>query len=364
MKVALTVPKMGESITEVRIGKTLKAHGEAVQRDEELLEIETDKVNQVLYAPQSGVVKYVVKEGDTVKVGAVIGSIEGEAMPQAQPEKIAKPAPAPQATARVSREAWLHEEKVAAPAEKVVLPVQEAAAPTPERAVIRKPLSHIRKVIAQRLVEVQNESAMLTTFNEVDMSAIVGIRERYREPFVQKHGVKLGFMPFFVTAVVRALETFPAVNSYIEGDDLVMRTFFDIGVAVSTERGLLVPVLRDANQMTLVDIEKKIADFSTRARGGAILVEELQGGSFTITNGGVFGSLLSTPILNPGQAAILGMHKIEKRAVVIDDAIGIRPMMYLALSYDHRILDGKEAVSFLVLIKNELEDPTRFILDL
>ena len=376
----IKIPSMGESISEVTIGNILKPSGTYVKADEEILELETDKVNQVLYAPAAGVLNLKVKENDTVKIGDVIGAVDGDA---AAPKEVApkeapaakkeEPAPTPPPTqvaasktgnARKMKEDFLAD--LSAP--QKAAPAQSPA-PKPKRIAAegresRKRMPKIRQVIANRLLEASQTTAMLTTFNEVDMSAILELREKYKEVFLKQHGCKLGFMSFFVKAVVSALQAVPGINSYIDGDELVERLYYDIGIAVGTDRGLVVPVLRDCEQLDIAGIEKAIEGFAKAARDGKLSVDDLQGGSFTITNGGVYGSLLSTPILNPPQSDILGMHKIEKRPVVVNDQIVIRPMMYLALSYDHRVVDGKEAVTFLVHVKNCLEDPSRLLLDI
>ena len=407
MKTEIKVPAMGESISEATVGAILKPAGSKVGADDELLELETDKVNQVLYAPQAGVLDLKVSPGDVVKIGQVIGTIDSDASAKAesapsptpqpadeakkeekeQPKQPAKAVSAPEKKAeppqaapttdggstRKSKEDFIAEIKSGPKEEEVPKavpskePQKEAAVPaksTGERGFTRRKISKIRKVIASRLVEVKNTTAMLTTFNEVDLSEIIAIREKYKEKFLKEHGAKLGFMSFFVKASVSALKEFPDFNSFLEGDDIVHREFYDIGVAVGTDRGVIVPVIRDSENLTFADIEKTIEQFAKKARDGTITIDDLQGGGFTITNGGVYGSLLSTPILNPMQSGILGMHKIQKRPVVVDDQIVIRPMMYLALSYDHRIVDGKEAVSFLVHIKNCLEDPSRLLLEI
>jgi len=372
MKVEIKIPMMGESVTEAIIHTLIKPNGSYVKLDEEILELETDKVNQVLHAPESGVLTLNVKKEESVKVGQVIGFVDTEATaPPPAAEKVAPPAPAPQAVkpppppvsppqegARVMMPAFISSLKE----EPVVTP--PAAPKQAGEKGSRKKMSQLRKVIASRLVEAKNTTAMLTTFNEVDMSAIMQIRQAEQESFTKKHGVKLGFMSFFVKAVVAALKAYPEVNAAIDKDEIITYNTYDIGVAVSTERGLMVPVVRRCDQLHFGAIEKQIAAYSTSAREGKIGIDELRGGSFTITNGGIFGSLLSTPILNPPQSAILGMHSIVKRAVVVADQIVIRPMMYIALSYDHRIIDGKEAVLFLVHLKQSLEDPSRLLLDL
>lgn len=386
MKVEIKVPAMGESISEATIGAILKPTGTAVKVDDELLELETDKVNQVLYASQAGAVTIAVKQGDTVKIGQVIGHIDTEgkvaaveapkeppkepvkAIAKEEPVKqvvkeVIQPKAAPVADVRKTKETFIAE---FAPAEKPVSrPIQQESAvmTTGERGETRRKMSRIRKVIAQRLVEAQQTTAMLTTFNEVDMSHVMALREEYKETFKKKYDVKLGFMSFFVKATVAALQSCPDLNSYIDGDEIVHRDYYDIGIAVGTDKGVIVPVVRECDRLTFAGVESAIEEHARRAKQGTLSINDLQGAGFTITNGGVYGSLLSTPILTPPQSGILGMHKIEKRPVVIDDQIVIRPMMYLALSYDHRIVDGKEAVSFLVFIKQILEDPSRLLLE-
>ena len=366
MKVEIKVPAMGESISEATVGEILKPSGSRVAADEEILEIETDKVNQVLYAPKGGTLTLLVRSDDTITIGQVIGHVDTSTNEKEEPPSPKKEdATPPTAAAKGPRQT---KEAFAAslsdrPEPSPLPPIQE-----PEKAVARpqrrKRLSKLRKVIAERLVEVQQQTAMLTTFNEVDMSAVIAIRASHAESFLKEHGVKLGFMSFFVKACVAALEQFPDVNAYLDGNDIVYNDFIDISVAVSTDRGLIVPVLRDCRGASFASIETRIAALAQQARDGKIDVADLQGGTFTITNGGIYGSLLSTPILNPPQSAILGMHAIKERPVVIDGAITIKPMMYLALSYDHRMIDGKEAVSFLVTLKSQLEDPTNLLLDL
>lgn len=389
----IKIPSMGESITEVTIGSILKPSGSFVKVDEEILELETDKVNQVLYAPATGVLSLKVKPNDVVKIGDVIGGVDESAEapkkeasepPKAEapvtspktaeqkvppPEPVAVPSPSipPSAVdARMMKEEFVRDLKTpkAEPVSPVPSPTPSKPKGEPGAREVRKRMPKIRKVIAERLLESKQTTAMLTTFNEVDMSAILEMRERYKDVFLKQHGVKLGFMSFFVKAVVSALQTVPGLNAYIDGDEFVERQYYDIGIAVGTERGLIVPVLRDCDHLDIADIEKSIEGFAKAARDGKLSVDALQGGSFTITNGGVYGSLLSTPILNPPQSGILGMHKIEKRPVVVNDQIVIRPMMYLALSYDHRVVDGKEAVTFLVHVKNCLEDPSRMLLNI
>ncbi len=377
MDVQIKIPSMGESVVEATIGTILKPSGSVVKMDEEILELETDKVNQVLYAPAAGTMTLTVQSGDVVKVGQVIGSVNpsGAAAPaKGKPEEPApvaleKPKPAPAPSAETPKKAT----PSSLPAARI--PIEESLASSfkEEKPVIaspavegqtRKKMTKLRRTIAQRLVEVKNQTAMLTTFNEVDMSAIMQVREKEQENFQKLHGIKLGFMSFFVKACVAALQKYPDINARIEGDEIVYPGSYDIGVAVGTEKGLMVPVIRNADRLSYAEIEKQLKQFAEKARGGTISIDDLQGGTFTITNGGVYGSLLSTPILNPPQSGILGMHNIVKRPVVVNDAVVIRPMMYLALSYDHRIVDGKESIGFLVHLKNSLEEPTRLLLDL
>ena len=380
MKIEIKIPSMGESITEVTIGNILISSGTVVKADAEILELETDKVNQTLYAPQGGALSLNVQAGETVKIGQVIGTIDSEEQSVPVEEKPSIPPKEeikyieeiPQITTevkqspggRVSKEKFIQDlQHPPIPAKEISSKAepQASASETPLRET-RQKMSTIRKVIAKRLVEVQQSVAMLTTFNEVDLSQVIQMRESYKDYFIQQTGVKLGFMSFFVKACVLALKAFPHLNSYIDGEEIVRRDYYDIGIAVGGKKGLIVPVIRDCDRLTFVEIEKTIDEFLKKIEEGSIAVNELQGGGFTITNGGVYGSLLSTPILSPSQSGILGMHKIEKRPVVIDDQIVIRPMMYVALSYDHRLVDGKEAISFLVHIKNVLEDPSRMLL--
>ena len=364
MKVEIKIPAMGESVAEATISNIIKPSGSYVKLDEDILELETDKVNQVLHAPQNGQLTLNVKKDDTVKIGQVIGFVDTDAKAPSGEAPPAPPPPRPEPRkiegegARVMMPefaASLKEGPKAQPAEKPKVTGEKAA---------RKKMSNLRKVIAARLVEAKNTTAMLTTFNEVDMSAVMMIRNREKDNFLKKYGAKLGFMSFFVKAVVAALKEIPQVNAMIDGDEIVTFSSYDIGVAVSTERGLMVPVIKNCDQLNYAGIEKEIENYAKKAREGTISIDDLRGGSFTITNGGVFGSLLSTPILNPPQSAILGMHAIVKRPVVVNDEIVIRPMMYVALSYDHRIVDGREAVLFLVHLKQSLEDPSRLLLDL
>ncbi len=361
MKIEIKIPKMGESIVEATIGTILKQAGSQVKEGEEILELETEKVNQVLSAPASGKVEWRVKTGDVVKVDQVIGSVDSSSVGTTEPEPKKEPAP------QTKKELPPVRKKVDEYVAEVTKPAVKAEVPQPPRVSgreTRKKMSKLRKVIAERLVQVKNETAMLTTFNEVDMQAVIQMRTEHQEAFQQKHGVKLGFMSFFVKAVVSALQQFPDINASIDRDEIVYHHYYDIGIAVGTEKGLFVPVIRSADQLSYAEIEKALKTYAEKAKSGTITIDEMQGGTFTITNGGTYGSMLSTPILNPPQSGILGMHNIVKRPVVIKDEVVIRPIMYLALSYDHRIVDGKEAISFLMHIKNHLENPTRFLLDL
>ena len=401
------VPRAGESIAEGTLNRWLKPDGAFVNVDDPLFELGTDKATQEVAAPVAGVLKILAKEGDTVAVDAVVASIDTDAkapavaekplaaMQQpaaakpAPPQAAEKPAPGPAAT-RLLAEANLPASSVpgTGPGGRVtkgdVLAFQEtgdrkpeSAKPTngtpvspvsrpvsPSQRSTRQPLTPIRKRIAERLLDSQNTTATLTTFNEADMTAIQELRAKYNERFEKKHGAKLGFMSVFVKAAVEALKAFPLVNARLDGNDIVHQHFYDIGVAVSTEKGLMVPVLRGADQLGFADIEKAIGGLAKKARDGKITVSDLEGGTFTITNGGIFGSMMSTPILNPPQVAILGMHSIMKRPVAVNDEVVVRPMMYLALSYDHRLIDGREAVQFLVRIKECVENPERMLLDI
>jgi 2-oxoglutarate dehydrogenase E2 component (dihydrolipoamide succinyltransferase) len=406
-KTDIKVPSVGESVTEGVLSRWIKKSGDYVKSGEALFELETDKAAQEVPAPASGVLTASVKEGTTVNIGSVVGTIDTSvAAPAGSPAAgaVAGAGAAAAATAatgaasahlspavayqvaekgvdvasvtptgpggRITKGDVLAaaESKSAAPATPSApapAPATAPAAPvalSAERAATRQKMPTIRQRIAQRLVEAQQTAAILTTFNEVDMSRVMDLRAKYKDSFQKKHGIGLGFMSFFVKATTEALQAFPAVNAQIDGTDMIFHNYCDVGVAVSTERGLMVPILRSAEKLSFAGIESGIADYAKKARENKISVNDLQGGTFTITNGGVFGSLLSTPILNPPQSAILGMHSIKKRPVVVDDQIVIRPMMYLALSYDHRIIDGKEAVSFLVRIKELIEDPERLML--
>jgi 2-oxoglutarate dehydrogenase E2 component (dihydrolipoamide succinyltransferase) len=365
MNIEVKIPSAGESITSGVLSIWHKKNGERVSRDELLFTLETDKVSQEVTAADSGILHTKVAEGEEVKIGQVVAEIEpvaeGAATPALTPatveERAAAPvveapkAPAPVATPPPAA-------KAPAPAPK---PTEASSAPTDSRAT-RKKLSPLRRKIATQLVMAQQTAAILTTFNECDMSAVMALRKELQEDFSKKHGVKLGFMSFFIKAVVDALQAIPSINSRIDGDELITNNAYDIGVAVGTERGLIVPVLKDCEKLSFAEIETSLAGFATKAREGRISLEDLSGGVFTISNGGVYGSLLSTPILNPPQSGILGMHKIQERAVVVNGQIVARPMMYLALSYDHRVVDGKEAVTFLVRVKDCLENPARLLL--
>ncbi|HEV7353138.1 MAG TPA: 2-oxoglutarate dehydrogenase complex dihydrolipoyllysine-residue succinyltransferase [Brevundimonas sp.] len=403
--VTLTVPTMGESVAEGTIGKWLKTAGEAVKKDELLVEIETDKVAVEVASPADGVLSEILADaGATVTPGQEIGRVSASGAAAAAPA--AAPAPAPAAapantgSAQVSGQIPLSPSVQRIVAENNLDPAaiqgsgkdgrilkgdalaaaaappapRAAAAPAPAAASAaprevgpreeRVKMTRLRQTIARRLKESQNTAAQLTTFNEADMTAVMAVRAQYKDLFEKRHGVKLGFMSFFVKAVVSALKEIPAVNAEIDGTDIIYKNHYDIGVAVGTDKGLVVPVLRDADTLSLAQIEKGIADLGKAARDGALTLEQLQGGTFTITNGGIYGSLMSTPILNMPQSGILGMHNIVQRPVAVNGQVVIRPMMYLALSYDHRIVDGKEAVTFLVRIKEFLEDPQRALLDL
>jgi 2-oxoglutarate dehydrogenase E2 component (dihydrolipoamide succinyltransferase) len=368
MPVNIVVPSFGESITEGAVAQWLKKEGDFVEQDDILLEVESEKATQGIPSPAAGVLHIQAQPGDKVEVGATLGTIDDKA--EAPKPEVGKPLAAPPAAKDV---------KPAEPSKPPEKPKPEAApkveAPKPRKQFAeaprktitpgedRVPMSAIRQRIAERLLTSQQSTASLTTFNEVDMSAVVEARARYKESFKEKHAVNLGFMSFFVKASIAALKAFPLANAAIDGRDIVYHPNYNIGVAVSTDKGLMVPVLRDAQNMSFADIEQAITDLATKARDSKIEVADLQGGTFTITNGGIFGSMLSTPILNFPQSAILGMHAIQKRPVVRDDQIVIRPMMYLALTYDHRLLDGREAVLFLMRIKECVEDPQRLLLE-
>ncbi len=412
MATEIRVPTLGESVSEATIGRWFKKPGDPVKADEPVLELETDKVTLEVNAPASGTLGDIVaKDGETVSPGAVLGSIvEGGAAaaaaapaPKAEAPKAAPapaptaPAPAPAApgaakdhgpaVARLAAESGVSPAGVAgtgkdgrvtkgdmlaaiatggaaSPAPAAPVQVRAPSAPVDAEREERVKMTKLRQTIARRLKDAQNTAAMLTTFNDVDMSAVMNLRSQYKDVFEKKHGTKLGFMGFFTKAVIQALKDIPAVNAEIDGQDLVYKNYYHIGIAVGTEKGLVVPVVRDADLLSVAGIEKTIADFGRRARDGKLGIDEMQGGTFTITNGGIYGSLMSTPILNAPQSGILGMHRIEDRPVVRNGQVVVRPMMYLALSYDHRIVDGKEAVTFLVRVKEALEDPARLVLDL
>lgn len=406
MPIEIRVPVLAESVLEATVGRWLKREGEPVATGEPVVELETDKVNAEVPADQAGVLQRILKqEGETVRPGDVLGILaeapaaemvapvppeaEGESRATPMARKIAeelgvdlREVPGTGAGGRVTKEdvqayARMREqveesiqpppmvEEPAPPVEEVKPPVAPVMTPpTPSaRAETRQRLSRRRLTIARRLVEAQHTAAMLTTFNEVDMSAVMALRAKWKERFQQQYGVSLGFMPFFVKAVIGALREFPQLNAELQGEELVLKHYYDIGIAIGDPEGLVVPVLRDADKMSFVQIEKAIAQFVEKARTHTLTLDDLQGGTFTITNGGVFGSLLSTPILNPPQVGILGMHRIQERPVVVDGQIVIRPMMYLALSYDHRVVDGREAVLFLVKVKQLIEDPERLLLE-
>lgn len=399
MATEIRVPTLGESVTEATIGKWFKKVGEAVAIDEPLVELETDKVTIEVPAPAAGVLSEITaQEGDTVEVNALLGQLSTDGAAVAAPKVAAQPAaavsapaasgpamsPAPSA-AKLMTENNLSADQVegsgkrgqvlkgdvlGALAKGVSAPAATPAAPraavpaSDEAREERVKMTRLRQTIARRLKDAQNTAAMLTTYNEVDMSAVMDLRKRYKDIFEKKHGVKLGFMGFFTKAVTHALKEIPAVNAEIDGTDIVYKKFCHIGVAVGTDKGLVVPVVRDADEMSIAEIEQDIGRLGRAARDGQLSVADMQGGTFTISNGGVYGSLMSSPILNAPQSGILGMHKIQERPVVVGGQIVIRPMMYLALSYDHRIVDGKEAVTFLVRVKESLEDPERLVLDL
>ena len=362
MNIEVKVPSVGESITSGVLSIWHKKNGDTVQRDELLFTLETDKVSQEVNAPQAGILHTKVAEGDEVKIGQVIAEIDPSAAPAPAPEATPQAAPAPStpAAAPAPQPPTPTPAPAKAPTSTPPAPVAQPAS-TDSRAV-RKKMSPLRKKIAAQLVKAQHTAAILTTFNECDMTSVMALRKALQEDFTKKHGVKLGFMSFFVKAVVDALQSVPAINSRIDGDDLILNNAYDIGVAVGTEKGLVVPVLRDCDKLTFADIETRLAAYATKAREGKISLDDLSGGVFTISNGGIYGSLLSTPILNPPQSGILGMHKIQDRPIVQNGQIVARPMMYLALSYDHRVVDGKEAVTFLIRVKDCLENPARLLL--
>jgi 2-oxoglutarate dehydrogenase E2 component (dihydrolipoamide succinyltransferase) len=364
--VEIRVPASGESVTSANVASWRKKDGDAVSKGEVLVVLETDKVSNELEAPASGTLKILIPEGEEVGIGTLIATVDtaqtaapisAPAAPSPAPVTVAAPAPVAPVAPTPS-----------APKPAITLPAAPIARETPsavtEGRTTRRKMSMLRRKIATHLVNAQQTAAILTTFNEVDMSAIMDLRKSLQDQFVKKHGVKLGFMSFFVKAVAQALKDVPSINGRIEGNDIIENHFYDIGVAIGTEKGLVVPVIRDADQKSFAQIERDILDYATKARDGKITIEDLQGGVFSISNGGTYGSLLSTPILNPPQSGILGMHTIQQRPVAINNQVVIRPMMYLALSYDHRLVDGKEAVTFLIRIKDSLESPARLLLEM
>ena len=412
MAIDIVVPTLGESVSDATIARWMKQAGEAVKQDEPIVELETDKVTLEVPSPVAGTLSEIIaNEGVTVEVGALLARVEEGAAPKVAPSQDAAPAaekaaasqastapvaatsgrehPLSPAVRRLVEENDIDPDKIkgtgvdgrltkadvmsalkavaSAPAPTTITPMVSAPVRQTPREIDaareeRVPMSKLRQIIAGRLKMAQNNAAMLTTFNEVDMSQVMAMRAEYKQEFETVHGVRLGFMGMFTLAAIQALRDFPAVNAEIEGTDIIYKNYYNIGVAVGTPQGLVVPVVKDAGDMSLADLERAIGDFGLRARDGKIKPDEMAGGTFTISNGGVYGSLMSTPILNPPQSGILGMHKIEKRAVVVDDQIVIRSMMYLALSYDHRIIDGREAVSFLARVKETIEDPRRLIM--
>ena len=399
MAIEIQVPQLGESISEATVARWMKAPGDAVEADEPLVELETDKVTVEVPAPRSGVLEEILAgEGEEVEVGAVLGRMAAGAVaaktapaPKAKEQAAATSDAAPPlspAVRKILADNALSPEAVAGTGKdgritkvdvldhlksaEAAPPVPAAPAPRAEPPRPPRPdhpreervrMSRLRRRVAERLKDAQNTAAMLTTFNEADMSEVVALRRRYREVFEKRHGVRLGFMSFFVKACIGALKEIPAVNAEIDGGDIIYKNHYDIGVAVGTAQGLVVPVLKDADAMGFAEVERSIADLGTRARDGKLSMEDLTGGTFTISNGGVYGSLMSAPILNPPQSGILGMHKIEDRPVAVEGKVEIRPMMYLALSYDHRIIDGSESVTFLVRVKEAIENPERLLLD-
>jgi 2-oxoglutarate dehydrogenase E2 component (dihydrolipoamide succinyltransferase) len=402
MSKEIRVPALGESVTEATVAKWFKNEGDAIKIDEPLVELETDKVTVEVPAPASGKLEKInVLAGTTVNVGALLGSILEGAAGTTAPAAKAAPAPAPAAPPPPPPVAAKAADTTLSPAVRkgvvenslnpaditgtgkdgritkgdVIATLEKPAAPAPAPVAMpaspvssggeeRVKMSRLRQTIARRLKDAQNTAAMLTTFNEVDMTEVMAMRNQFKDVFEKKHGVKLGFMSFFVKACIQALKDVPAVNAEIDGDDVVYKNYYHVGVAVGTDKGLVVPVLRDADMLSFSGIEKTIATYGKKARDGQLQIADMQGGTFTISNGGIYGSLMSTPILNAPQSGILGMHKIQERPIAMNGQVVIRPMMYLALSYDHRIVDGKEAVTFLVRVKETLEDPQRALLDL
>ena len=372
MSLDVKIPAVGESITSGLLSTWHKSDGDAVAVGDTLLTLETDKVSTEIQAEKAGTLRIIVAAGAEVKIGEIVATIEDAGAASAEksktPEKKKAPAKASTAPSKADAKTASPEAApaVAAIADATESPaaVSENAASIVEGRITRKKLSPLRRKIAAQLVMAQHTAAILTTFNEADMSAIMRLRGGMQEAFTKEHGIKLGFMSFFIKAAVSALKAVPAVNGRMDGDDFVQNSYYDIGVAVGTERGLIVPVIRDAEQKSFAQIERDLADYAVKAREGKIKIEDLNGGVFTISNGGIYGSLLSTPILNPPQSGILGMHKIQERPIAENGQVVIRPMMYLALSYDHRVVDGKEAVTFLVRIKECLGNPARLLLDL
>ena len=387
----LVVPTLGESVTEATVSKWLKQVGDSVKADEPVVELETDKVSVSVPSPETGVLSEIkIQAGKTVNVGTVLGSIGAGSAVVVKKESVKTTEPLKPKTV----EAPINKKEILSPAVKRIveekridistisgsgrdgrilkgdllesmgLPSAPSSARLTKGDEERVKMTRLRSTIAKRLKEAQNNAAMLTTFNEIDMSRIIEMRAEYKEGFQKRYGVKLGFMSFFVRSCVEALKAFPIINAEIQQDEIVYKNYYNIGVAVGTEKGLVVPVVRDADELSFADIEKQIIALGEKAKTGQLSIEELQGGTFTITNGGIYGSMLSTPILNPPQSGVLGMHNIVQRAIVVDGKVEVRPIMYLALSYDHRIIDGKDAVSFLVRVKEYLEDPRRLFLNL
>ena len=393
----LVVPTLGESVTEATVSKWLKQVGDSVKADEPVVELETDKVSVSVPSPETGILSEIrIQAGTTVNVGAVLGSVGAgtASASKKEPAKASESIKASEPVKSKTVEVLTSKKEILSPAVKRIVEekridintisgsgrdgrilkgdlLESMGLPSsPSKARVTKgdeervKMTRLRSTIAKRLKEAQNNAAMLTTFNEVDMSRIIEMRAEYKDGFQKRHGVKLGFMSFFVRSCVEALKAFPIINAEIQQDEIVYKNYYNIGVAVGTEKGLVVPVVRDADELSFADIEKQIIALGEKAKTGQLSIEELQGGTFTITNGGIYGSMLSTPILNPPQSGVLGMHNIVQRAVVVDGKVEVRPIMYLALSYDHRIIDGKDAVSFLVRVKEYLEDPRRLFLNL
>jgi 2-oxoglutarate dehydrogenase E2 component (dihydrolipoamide succinyltransferase) len=387
----LVVPTLGESVTEATVSKWLKQVGDPVKADEPVVELETDKVSVAVPSPETGILSEIkIQAGSTVNVGAILGSVGAGTASVAKKEPVKAPEPAKPKIVEVP----VSKKEILSPAVKRIveekridistisgsgrdgrilkgdllesmgLPSVPSSARVTKGDEERVKMTRLRATIAKRLKEAQNNAAMLTTFNEIDMSRIIEMRAEYKDGFQKRYGVKLGFMSFFVRSCVEALKAFPIINAEIQQDEIVYKNYYNIGVAVGTEKGLVVPVVRDADELSFADIEKQIIALGEKAKLGQLSIEELQGGTFTITNGGIYGSMLSTPILNPPQSGVLGMHNIVQRAVVVEGKVEVRPIMYLALSYDHRIIDGKDAVSFLVRVKEYLEDPRRLFLNL